>query len=49
MNIDNKDDKINNPTKDKNKKDKKTGKKLIKKADKNSGKIMFRSISDYFK
>ena len=49
MNIDNKDDKINNPTKDKNKKDKKSGKKLIKKADKNSGKIMFRSISDYFK
>ena len=49
MNIDNKDDKINNPTKDKNKKDKKNGKKLVKKGDKNSGKIMFRSISDYFK
>jgi len=44
----NNNDKINNPTKNKNKKDKKLGK-IIKKSNKNSGKIMFRNISDYFK
>ena len=49
MNNDNNNDKINNPTKDKIKKEKKIGKKLIKKSNKNTGKIMFRSISDYFK